>query len=188
MSTLVATGNVVQVPTIDSLLNPALFHIKDINQYKLTDEEMVEGVDGNDKVQALFAERKEFMTAVIKKYGSKLKKTWSVEDKNQITEKKYIYKQARKVLVVRLARAKFSRLFDMTLQYMVILLEGNVLDEDKVPLLKRQIELTGLKVMLLMKTSAKMTIAMIQKMILKITTMRPLWREAPQKKRCWVQG
>ncbi|KAG2208473.1 hypothetical protein INT47_010169 [Mucor saturninus] len=69
MTTLVTTGEVVQGHTIDPLLNPAIFHIKDISLYKLTDGEIREGVDGDERVTDLFNTRTKFIKELNKSTG-----------------------------------------------------------------------------------------------------------------------
>ncbi|KAI7887911.1 uncharacterized protein EV154DRAFT_484629 [Mucor mucedo] len=59
-------SEVVQGHTIDPLLNPAMFHIKDISRCKLTDGEMREGVDGDERVTDLFNTRTEFIKELNK--------------------------------------------------------------------------------------------------------------------------
>ncbi|KAG2204665.1 hypothetical protein INT47_011960 [Mucor saturninus] len=124
MTKLVTTGEAIQGPTIDPMLNPAAFHIKDISRYYLNEEEKRDGVDTDIRVQALFNARETFTKSLMKRYGSKSHKNWSKEEKKELKEHNRVYKQARRVAIVRLTRAKLIRLYGQVNQALKLNEEG----------------------------------------------------------------
>jgi hypothetical protein len=50
MNRLLATGEATEGATIDPLLSPSMFQIKDVTLYYLTEEEVEEGIHRNPEV------------------------------------------------------------------------------------------------------------------------------------------
>jgi hypothetical protein len=76
MNRLVATGEAVEGATIDPLLSPAMFQVKDITRYYLTDQEIEENINSDHGVINLFDERQQFKDELQKKYGRSKQSAW----------------------------------------------------------------------------------------------------------------
>ncbi|KAI7888266.1 uncharacterized protein EV154DRAFT_566511 [Mucor mucedo] len=138
ITTLVTTGEAAQGHTVDPLLRPAMFHIKDISRYKLTVEEISDGIDGDEKVTNLFNARADFIKELIKKYGSASRDNWTDEEIKDLLKHNRLYKQARRVVTVRLTREKFQRLYEMAPRFLEVDENGTaILNENAIDLPKR---------------------------------------------------
>ncbi|KAI7887910.1 uncharacterized protein EV154DRAFT_484628 [Mucor mucedo] len=138
MTRLVTTGEATQSPTIDPMMSPAAFHIKDISRYYLTEEEERDDVDTDERVQHTFNTKETFVKNLMKKYGSKARKHWSKQEKQDLEEHNRKYEQARRVVFVRLTRVKLLRLYGQVNQALRLNDQGvRYLDEESIDIPKR---------------------------------------------------
>ncbi|KAI7887909.1 uncharacterized protein EV154DRAFT_484627 [Mucor mucedo] len=92
MTRLVTTGEEVQGHTIVSLLNPVMFCIKYTSRYKLTDKEMREGINGDERCLE----------------QEVLVQEWSKVAKTDLLTHNRLYKEVKRVAVERLTKEKFQ--------------------------------------------------------------------------------
>lgn len=133
MTRLMTTGESAQGATVNPLLDPALYRLKDVTIYYPTDQELDE-LYGEDPGIAVISEERDLLKDdLTKKYGNKKQSSWVAEDLQKLKRLNEQYKRRRRMLKMRLTREKLLRVIKAVPSHLMLDENGQmVLDEDTI--------------------------------------------------------